>query len=106
MVRSPVRTCCVCRNREEQRDLLRIALVNGELRIDNARVHGGRGCYVHPRSECIEGLKRKGLLTRALRGQPPIGAPAVVVFVEGLIEQYGGRSGTSRAPNKPYRRML
>ena len=106
MVSSPVRTCCVCRNREGQGKLLRLALVNGELRVDSARAYPGRGSYVHPRTECFEGLKRKGLLTRAFRSERQIGASAVVIFVEGLIEQYGGTSGTSKAPNKPYRRML
>lgn len=64
----PIRTCMGCGATAPQRDLLRIVRTPaGELRLDDARRAGGRGGYLHRRSDCwARFAKRKGAL-RSLR---------------------------------------
>jgi predicted RNA-binding protein YlxR (DUF448 family) len=58
--------CLACRARDDQSRLIRLAFVDGVVRIDPSRRLPGRGAYVHP--VCAELLaSRRGVVGRALR---------------------------------------
>ena len=50
----PVRSCLACRRRAPQRTLVRLAVVDGALRVDPEARLGGRGAYVCGSPPCIE----------------------------------------------------
>lgn len=71
----PVRTCLGCRQVAAQSELLRIVCVDGVLTADSANRLGGRGAYVHPRTDCLDKAESRRAFQRALRlDQPPTGA--------------------------------
>ena len=76
----PIRTCMGCGAFAPQRELLRIVrTAAGELRLDAARRAGGRGGYLHQRSDCwTRFAKRKGAL-RSLRAAVDRPARAALV---------------------------
>ncbi|WP_407655924.1 YlxR family protein [Capillimicrobium parvum] len=66
---APVRRCAGCGERAPQRDLLRLALVEGRAVFDRDRRLGGRGAYVHPDPACLERASRRGGFARAFRAR-------------------------------------
>jgi len=96
----PIRSCIVCRKRSQKVDLLRLVYRADKLQVDQEQVEQSRGCYVHREVACVAGLKKSGLINRALRLGP--GAPGVVEVIE-LIDKinldllprdnHSGRSG-------------
>jgi len=84
----PIRSCIVCGTKKEKEALLRITLKDGRPVLDRERRMGGRGAYLCPRRECLEGLmKRKERLSYALRRSIP--SQDVESFVGGLIREWG-----------------
>ena len=64
----PVRTCVGCRERDAQRDLVRLVMVpGGSAAVDRSGSRPGRGAYVHRRRPCVEAALAHGALARALR---------------------------------------
>ncbi|MGC4174791.1 YlxR family protein [Demequina sp.] len=63
----PVRTCIGCRERAARSDLVRVAVVDGEVVIDEHATLPGRGAWLHRRPECLELAKRRKAFSRALR---------------------------------------
>lgn len=57
----PVRTCVGCRATAPQRELVRVAVVEGRAVVDLERRQPGRGAWVHPRPACLAGAGRGGL---------------------------------------------
>ncbi len=55
---SPERTCLGCMARDAQAAMVRLAAVRGAVRVDDAHRLGGRGGYLHPRRECMDGFVR------------------------------------------------
>jgi len=80
----PIRSCIVCRKRATKRDLLRLVFNGGEIKLDRDFRVPARGCYVHSELKCVEGLRKTGLIGRALRLPPNL--PGVVEVIE-LIEK-------------------
>jgi len=80
----PIRSCIVCRKRTRKRDLLRLVFNGGMVELDRDFKVLARGCYVHSELKCVEGLRKTGLIGRALR--LPSDLPGVVEVVE-LIEK-------------------
>ncbi|SDS01630.1 YlxR family protein [Microlunatus soli] len=72
----PVRTCVGCRGRENKADLLRLTVVGGAIRVDQAQRRPGRGVYLHPRPSCWDQAFRKRALTRGLRAPTADPSPA------------------------------
>ncbi len=67
--RIPVRTCVGCRTGAPQGELVRLVLgPAGEVVPDVAGGAFGRGAWVHPRPDCLEGAARGGL-SRSFRTQ-------------------------------------
>ncbi len=91
--RSPVRTCAGCRAEVPQGELVRVVLgPEGEIVPDVAGSAFGRGAWLHPRPDCLEGAARGGL-ARSFRAQVTTSAPALATAladaasrrVEGLL---------------------
>ena len=61
----PVRTCIGCRERAEQDELARFAVVDGVL--EEGRRLTGRGAWLHPSRACFEAAVQRRAFNRALR---------------------------------------
>ncbi|KIX11459.1 YlxR family protein [Dethiosulfatarculus sandiegensis] len=67
--KKPLRTCIACGLKAPQDELLRLALVKGEVRPDPARRLNGRGAYICKKKECVEHLARYGKKKRVFRSR-------------------------------------
>ena len=66
----PMRTCVICRNVREKRDLLRIVRVpEGGMQVDPTGKKNGRGAYVCRNGECLKSVKDMKKLASALSVQ-------------------------------------
>lgn len=63
----PQRTCCVCRNKTEKDNLIRIAKVNGNIIVDNTHNKNGRGIYVCKTENCVNKLIKINAINRNLK---------------------------------------
>lgn len=62
------RTCIVCRKKDKQENLNRIALnKNGELSVQKAQKLDGRGAYVCKTDDCCDKLLKTRALNRAFK---------------------------------------
>ncbi|MCT2584658.1 YlxR family protein [Actinophytocola gossypii] len=93
---SPVRTCVGCRARAEAGELLRVALVDGELAPDPRRRASGRGAWLHPRPSCLDKAERRRAFARALRVPGPLDTGSLRSHLEQSDHRVTG-SGSSRA---------
>jgi predicted RNA-binding protein YlxR (DUF448 family) len=66
--------------------LLRVVAQNDTLIFDDRAVMPGRGAWVHPTRECLEGALRRRAFARALRVSQTIGFTEVEVTQ--TIEQH------------------
>ncbi|WP_344062171.1 YlxR family protein [Nostocoides vanveenii] len=85
-VAGPVRTCVGCRQPDSWSALLRIVAGTSDqghpiLLPDPARRMPGRGCWLHPRSECLAKALRKRAFPRALRYGGPLSESLVTAYV-------------------------
>ncbi len=70
--RRPLRTCVACREKRDQRELMRItASKDGVVTLDSQQKLPGRGAYICYRQECVEKAKKRDLLRRALKCPVP-----------------------------------
>jgi uncharacterized protein len=80
----PIRTCLGCGQRSLKGELIRIVMVDGALRVDEAGRLPGRGAYLCPETACISSLlKKKGKLSYSLRVSVPRAAEDA--FLRGLL---------------------
>ena len=63
----PVRSCVGCRTRKRATELVRIALVNGEVAPDLRRLHPGRGAHLCAAAACLERALKRRSFPRAFR---------------------------------------
>lgn len=64
----PQRTCVVCREKKDKRELFRIVSTADEgVVVDPSGKRNGRGAYLCSRSACWEQALRSGILEQALR---------------------------------------
>jgi predicted RNA-binding protein YlxR (DUF448 family) len=61
----PTRTCVGCRSLSPAAELVRLVLV--EERLAPASTSAGRGAWLHPRPECVQGAIRTRAFSRAFR---------------------------------------
>lgn len=84
----PIRTCLGCGRRREKGGLMRIAIKDGVLMIDEAKRLPGRGAYLCPRRECADLLlKKKGRLSHALHAA--VSRDTEKGFLQGLLYGWG-----------------
>ncbi|MGO1569963.1 MAG: YlxR family protein [Canibacter sp.] len=62
-----VRSCVGCRNRDQRSKLLRIAVRDGALVVDDRAVMPGRGAWVHPNAQCMNVAVTRRAFSRTLR---------------------------------------
>ena len=67
--RHPQRTCIVCREKKDKRDLTRLVLTGTGLQIDVSGKMNGRGAYVCHRPACWERAASQSILAKALRAE-------------------------------------
>ncbi len=67
MKKQPMRTCVMCRQKREKRELVRIVRTpEGEIKFDPTGKANGRGCYVCTSEECLSSVKNVSRIARAL----------------------------------------
>ena len=87
----PMRTCMGCGAIDPQQALLRVVRTDsGALDIDGARRAGGRGGYLHGRSECWTRFARRKGAVRSLRASVDRAARTALVA---QLERGGGGEG-------------
>ena len=70
MKKQPMRTCVMCRQKREKRELVRIVRTpEGEIKFDPTGKANGRGCYTCTGEECLAGVKNAARISRALEVQ-------------------------------------
>jgi uncharacterized protein len=79
-----VRTCVGCRLRAVTGELLRLAVVDGDLVLDLRRRVAGRGAWLHPDLDCLAKAERRRAFVRALR----VPGPLDVGMVRAQLEQH------------------
>lgn len=62
---TPVRMCCVCRERHEKNELLRVVKDGAGLKLDSAQKMQGRGAYICKNAECVGQAKKRRAFERA-----------------------------------------
>ena len=63
----PQRSCVVCRTKRGKRELTRLVIADGRLRIDETGKMNGRGAYLCGDDNCWMNDSLTGQLSRALR---------------------------------------
>lgn len=63
----PQRSCVVCREKTDKRDLIRLVFAADSLRIDKTGKMNGRGAYLCRKQECWESAAARPILDKALR---------------------------------------
>ncbi len=89
------RTCMVCGRKDVRSRLLRFVVDDeGRLRFDPAQRAPGRGGYLCPRRECLEGAEKKRKIFRRFRREVRV-EPGLTIQVgpEYLSEEGRGESG-------------
>ncbi len=67
MRKIPMRTCVMCREKTDKRNLLRIVRTpEGEVKFDPTGKMNGRGAYVCDKEECINNIKNVKKISSAL----------------------------------------
>ncbi len=91
MRRYPTRSCVVCRQQRQKRELTRIVRTpDGRVLVDPTGRAAGRGAYVCESEQCRRTALEKGSLQRAL-GVPVPSELAVELIGEAKIEGGTGR---------------
>jgi len=62
-----LRTCCVCRTKQDKHNMIRVSYYNNILHIDNEKNNKGKGCYICNNEECVKNLVAKKVLNRVYR---------------------------------------
>ncbi len=64
---TPKRMCVACREMSPKAELVRIVKADGEVVFDDNCSMGGRGAYVHRRTECVRLAQKKHAFERHLK---------------------------------------
>lgn len=63
----PVRTCVVCREKGEKRQLTRIVRASDGVQVDLPGKHPGRGAYLCDNAQCWQQALQSKVLDKALK---------------------------------------
>ena len=67
MKKIPMRTCVMCREKKEKRELVRIVNYEDQTEVDFSGKKNGRGAYVCAGTSCFSQVKSKINLEHALK---------------------------------------
>jgi predicted RNA-binding protein YlxR (DUF448 family) len=71
--RSPQRTCLGCAKRDEKSVMIRIAVAQNEIRVDELQTMAGRGGYLHSEEACLRKFVRSKVREfRSIRRKIPL----------------------------------
>ena len=81
---SPRRTCIGCRRTAAAGELVRLVLVEGELRAGPRGGQAGRGASIHRKEACVSAAIKSRALARAFRAPllGPISGDAMMALLE------------------------
>lgn len=65
----PQRTCIVCREKKDKRDLSRLIVTDTGLQLDVSGKLNGRGAYVCENPDCWDRVTSQSVLAKALRAE-------------------------------------
>ncbi|TXK04599.1 YlxR family protein [Microbacterium mitrae] len=88
----PVRTCVGCRSHGSRSSLLRVTIQDNRLVIDERKVLGGRGSWVHDEVSCLAKAIGRKAFVRALRVS---GSPDTQT-IEKRLNGYGNKVNGSK----------
>jgi predicted RNA-binding protein YlxR (DUF448 family) len=77
-------------------ELLRVAILDGELALDLRRSLPGRGAWMHPDLGCLSKAERRRAFARALRKPGELDTGRLRAQLEALVHSTTG-TGSSRA---------
>lgn len=66
-MKTPIRTCVGCREKDAPANLVRFVLRDGVLRRDETKSAAGRGGWLHERDDCLAAAIRRGGFARSFR---------------------------------------
>lgn len=66
MKKTPMRTCVMCRQTKDKRELLRIVRQDDKVKFDPTGKANGRGAYVCTSEECLNNVKNQKKVSAAL----------------------------------------
>lgn len=67
--RDPIRTCIACQSKRPQREMLRIAHKDGQIRVDHGSGLPGRGMYICKEGDCLQKAFKTHAFQRAIKRQ-------------------------------------
>lgn len=71
MKKIPMRSCVMCRDKVEKRELLRIIRnTDGKIEFDPTGKKNGRGVYLCRKESCIQSVKNRQKITNSLEISP------------------------------------
>ncbi|MCB2411611.1 YlxR family protein [Demequina sp. TTPB684] len=73
-----MRTCVGCRRKDARSVLVRVALTDGRLVVDESAVAPGRGAWLHPDRSCLSHATQRHAFSRAFR--------TAAIDASGLVE--------------------
>ena len=62
-----LRTCCVCKTKQDKHNMTRIVNNNNNYIIDDKKQSNGKATYVCKNKQCIDTLEKKKSLNRAFK---------------------------------------
>ncbi len=77
---TPIRSCILCRKRENWTELLRVVKDGDQVIPDPLNLQPGRGAWLH--RKCFDAAKERGSFGRALRSTEPLSTEALEDFLE------------------------
>jgi predicted RNA-binding protein YlxR (DUF448 family) len=101
----PERTCIGCRATVAADGLIRLALLDGRVVVDQRRTLPGRGAWLHPDPQCLRQAMRRKAVGSALVNRRDVEQRARIVDPEQLADQFASAIGeaTRLTPGKPDR---
>ncbi|WP_018179956.1 YlxR family protein [Jongsikchunia kroppenstedtii] len=101
----PERTCIGCRATVVVDGLIRLALLDGRVVVDQRRTLPGRGAWLHPDPQCLRQAMRRKAVGAALVNRRDMGRSVPIVDPEQLADQFASaiREATRLTPGKPDR---
>lgn len=68
MKKIPLRTCVICREKQDKRDMKRIVCnKENEVFYDPTGKANGRGAYICQKDECLDAFLKQSILERAFK---------------------------------------
>jgi len=102
---TPIRSCVVCRQTSDKRELLRVVRLpekeGGHVVVDPTGKRSGRGAYVCPEAECIDKARKSRRFERAFATDLSAGNPRIYEELMSLAQARSTQPITSIRSDPP-----